>query len=84
MALSEELVHKYSDLVLAKLNKTVAEVRRLFLVEDLVDSIKVSGSRRNVWTHRRTLISRLQERRAAAVVGFGFGLPTSLLKLPSV
>lgn len=41
MALSEEMVHKYSDMVLAKLNKTIAEVRRLFLVEDLVDSIKV-------------------------------------------
>lgn len=42
MALSEEVVHKYSDLVLAKLNRSVAEVRRLFLVEDLVDSLKVS------------------------------------------
>lgn len=46
MALSEEMVHKYSDMVLAKLNKSIAEVRRLFLVEDLVDSIKVSSSRR--------------------------------------
>lgn len=44
MALSEDMVHKYSDMVLAKLNKTIAEVRRLFLVEDLVDSIKVRGS----------------------------------------
>lgn len=42
MALPEDMVHKYSDMVLAKLNKTIAEVRRLFLVEDLVDSIKVS------------------------------------------
>lgn len=43
VALSDDMVHKYSDVVLAKLNKTIAEVRRLFLVEDLVDSIKVSG-----------------------------------------
>lgn len=41
VALSEDMVHKYSDLVLAKLNKTIGELRRLFLVEDLVDSIKV-------------------------------------------
>uniref|UniRef100_A0A673BQ79 Reticulon n=1 Tax=Sphaeramia orbicularis TaxID=375764 RepID=A0A673BQ79_9TELE len=40
VALSEEMVHKYSDIVLAKLNKTIGELRRLFLVEDLVDSIK--------------------------------------------
>ncbi|XP_077352187.1 uncharacterized protein LOC144001593 isoform X4 [Festucalex cinctus] len=40
VALSEDLVHKYSDVLLEKINKTVAELRRLFLVEDLVDSIK--------------------------------------------
>uniref|UniRef100_A0A8C4H2U7 Reticulon n=1 Tax=Dicentrarchus labrax TaxID=13489 RepID=A0A8C4H2U7_DICLA len=40
VALSEDMVHKYSDMVLAKLNKTLGELRRLFLVEDLVDSIK--------------------------------------------
>uniref|UniRef100_A0A4W6C1Q9 Reticulon n=1 Tax=Lates calcarifer TaxID=8187 RepID=A0A4W6C1Q9_LATCA len=40
VALSEDMVHKYSDMVLAKLNKIIAELRRLFLVEDLVDSIK--------------------------------------------
>ncbi|XP_019222243.1 reticulon-1-A isoform X12 [Oreochromis niloticus] len=40
VALSEDMVHKYSDVVLAKLNKTIGELRRLFLVEDLVDSIK--------------------------------------------
>nr|XP_046258285.1 reticulon-4a isoform X5 [Scatophagus argus] len=40
VALSEDMVHKYSDMVLAKLNKTIVELRRLFLVEDLVDSIK--------------------------------------------
>lgn len=40
VALSEEMVHKYSDVVLEKLNRTVVELRRLFLVEDLVDSIK--------------------------------------------
>ncbi|XP_038164245.1 reticulon-4a isoform X6 [Cyprinodon tularosa] len=40
VALSEDVVHKYSDKVLEKLNKSVVELRRLFLVEDLVDSIK--------------------------------------------
>nr|XP_057904723.1 reticulon-1-like isoform X1 [Doryrhamphus excisus] len=40
VALSEDMVHKYSDMVLEKLNKGVGELRRLFLVEDLVDSIK--------------------------------------------
>ncbi|XP_060896405.1 reticulon-4-like isoform X7 [Labrus mixtus] len=40
VALSEDMVHKYSDIVLAKINKTIGELRRLFLVEDLVDSIK--------------------------------------------
>lgn len=41
MALSQDMVHKYSDAALAKINKSIAELRRLFLVEDLVDSIKV-------------------------------------------
>ncbi|XP_044069579.1 reticulon-4a isoform X6 [Siniperca chuatsi] len=40
VALSEDMVHKYSDVFLTKLNKTIGELRRLFLVEDLVDSIK--------------------------------------------
>ncbi|XP_047458400.1 reticulon-4-like isoform X3 [Mugil cephalus] len=40
VALSEDMVHKYSDIVLARLNKTICDLRRLFLVEDLVDSIK--------------------------------------------
>ncbi|XP_077438546.1 reticulon-1-A-like isoform X6 [Vanacampus margaritifer] len=40
VALSEDLVHKYSDVLLEKINKSVSELRRLFLVEDLVDSIK--------------------------------------------
>lgn len=45
MALSEDVVHKYSDVALAKINKSIVELRRLFLVEDLVDSIKVSMPR---------------------------------------
>uniref|UniRef100_A0A8C7LAJ4 Reticulon n=1 Tax=Oncorhynchus kisutch TaxID=8019 RepID=A0A8C7LAJ4_ONCKI len=40
VALSEGTVHKYSDCVLARFNTTVTELRRLFLVEDLVDSLK--------------------------------------------
>ncbi|XP_034407385.1 reticulon-4-like isoform X4 [Cyclopterus lumpus] len=43
VALSEDVVHKYSDLALAKLNKSICELRRLFLVEDLIDSIKFAG-----------------------------------------
>ncbi|XP_075996641.1 uncharacterized protein LOC142990673 isoform X4 [Genypterus blacodes] len=40
VALSEDSVHKYGDVVLAKLNKAICDLRRLFLVQDLVDSIK--------------------------------------------
>ncbi|KAF7221471.1 reticulon-4a isoform X4 [Nothobranchius furzeri] len=40
VALSKDVVHKYSDVALEKLNKTIGELRHLFLVEDLVDSIK--------------------------------------------
>ncbi|KAG7280286.1 hypothetical protein CRUP_026827 [Coryphaenoides rupestris] len=40
VAVSEDVAHKYSDLILARVNKTVVELRRLFLVDDLVDSIK--------------------------------------------
>ncbi|KAM9809746.1 uncharacterized protein ACBT44_012827 isoform 1-T1 [Syngnathus typhle] len=40
VALPEDTVHKYSDVLLEKINQTVGELRRLFLVEDLVDSIK--------------------------------------------
>lgn len=40
VGLSEETVHKYSDLALERLNVWIVELRRLFLVEDLVDSLK--------------------------------------------
>jgi len=40
VTLSEDVVHNYSDLALDRLNKTVAGLRRLFLVEDLIDSLK--------------------------------------------
>eukprot|EP00063_Salmo_salar_P086321 XP_014061156.1 PREDICTED: reticulon-4 isoform X2 [Salmo salar] len=40
VGLSKETVHKYSDCALARFNTTVIELRRLFLVEDLVDSLK--------------------------------------------
>ncbi|XP_070590878.1 reticulon-4 isoform X3 [Erythrolamprus reginae] len=40
VAVSEELVKKYSHAVLGHLNNTVKELRRLFLVDDLVDSLK--------------------------------------------
>ncbi|KAK2520261.1 Rtn4 [Columba guinea] len=40
VAVSEELIQKYSNVVLGHLNGTVKELRRLFLVDDLVDSLK--------------------------------------------
>ncbi|XP_054842590.1 reticulon-4 isoform X1 [Eublepharis macularius] len=40
VAVSEELVQKYSHVVLGHFNNTVKELRRLFLVDDLVDSLK--------------------------------------------
>ncbi|XP_062376323.1 reticulon-1-like isoform X3 [Sardina pilchardus] len=40
VALSEEMTHKYSDAALARINSIIIELRRLFLVEDLVDSLK--------------------------------------------
>lgn len=40
IAISSDLVHKYSELALARFNTMVKELRRLFLVEDLVDSLK--------------------------------------------
>ncbi|NWU89890.1 RTN4 protein, partial [Upupa epops] len=40
VAVSEELIQKYSNVVLGHVNSTVKELRRLFLVDDLVDSLK--------------------------------------------
>ncbi|TFK04573.1 cyclin-F [Platysternon megacephalum] len=42
VAVSEELVQKYSNAALGHINGTVKELRRLFLVDDLVDSLKVN------------------------------------------
>lgn len=41
VAVSEDLVQKYSHVVLGHFNNTIKELRRLFLVDDLVDSLKV-------------------------------------------
>ncbi|XP_033873725.1 reticulon-1-A-like isoform X6 [Acipenser ruthenus] len=40
VAVSEEVVHKYSDVALGHVNCALKELRHLFLVEDLVDSLK--------------------------------------------
>ncbi|XP_030234513.1 reticulon-4b isoform X3 [Gadus morhua] len=40
VALSEDVAHRYSDMLLSRINRAVVELRRLFLVDDLVDSIK--------------------------------------------
>uniref|UniRef100_UPI00398F63E1 reticulon-4a isoform X5 n=1 Tax=Pristiophorus japonicus TaxID=55135 RepID=UPI00398F63E1 len=42
VAVSDELVHKYSDIGLGHINCVITELRRLFLVQDLVDSLKFS------------------------------------------
>ncbi|KAM8947280.1 reticulon-4 [Pelodytes ibericus] len=40
VAVSEDLVQKYCNVALGHVNCTIKELRRLFLVEDLVDSLK--------------------------------------------
>ncbi|XP_051945628.1 reticulon-4b isoform X3 [Xyrauchen texanus] len=40
VSLSNDLVQKYSDVTLSRINSVMKELRRLFLVEDLVDSLK--------------------------------------------
>ncbi|XP_043551905.1 uncharacterized protein LOC122552874 isoform X2 [Chiloscyllium plagiosum] len=42
VAVSDELVQKYSDVGLSHINRVITELRRLFLVEDLIDSLKFS------------------------------------------
>lgn len=41
VSLPDEVVRKYSDIALGRINTAINELRRLFLVEDLVDSLKV-------------------------------------------
>lgn len=40
LALPAEKVHEVADVAVAHINAAVSELRRLFLVEDLVDSLK--------------------------------------------
>lgn len=40
VTVSSEKVHEVADLSAARLNSTLLELRRLFLVEDLIDSVK--------------------------------------------
>ncbi|XP_068088657.1 reticulon-4 isoform X3 [Hyperolius riggenbachi] len=40
VSVSEDLVKKYCNVALGHINRTAKELRRLFLVEDLVDSLK--------------------------------------------
>ena len=40
MTVSSEKVHEVADLSAARLNAALLELRRLFLVEDLIDSVK--------------------------------------------
>lgn len=41
VALSKDMVQRHSDVVLRRINGAVKELRRLFLVEDMIDSLKV-------------------------------------------
>ncbi|EOA94553.1 Reticulon-1 [Anas platyrhynchos] len=43
MNLSQDQIQKYTDCLQLYVNSTVKELRRLFLVQDLVDSLKVSS-----------------------------------------
>lgn len=42
--LQPEKVHEATDVLVGQVNSTVSELKRLFLVEDLIDSFKVSCS----------------------------------------
>lgn len=42
ITLSQDQISKYADKILLYSNTCVKELRRLFLVQDLVDSLKVS------------------------------------------
>lgn len=41
ISLPDERVHHYTDLVIKHVVKMITDFRRLFLVEDMIDSIKV-------------------------------------------
>lgn len=41
ITLSQEQIQKYTDCLQFYVNSTLKELRRLFLVQDLVDSLKV-------------------------------------------
>lgn len=43
--LPSEKVHEATDVIIQQINSTISELKRLFLVEDLVDSVKVCSSR---------------------------------------
>lgn len=40
LTVSADKVHQFADVAVVHLNATVSELRRLFLIEDFVDSIK--------------------------------------------
>lgn len=53
VSLPDDVVRKYSDVALGRLNTAINELRRLFLVEDLVDSLKVRLSNHLHRSHAR-------------------------------
>lgn len=56
ITLSQDQISKYADKILLYSNTCVKELRRLFLVQDLVDSLKVCLKR---FLHHRLEIHRL-------------------------
>lgn len=56
ITLSQDQISKYADKILLYSNTCVKELRRLFLVQDLVDSLKVCLER---FLHHRLEIHRL-------------------------
>ncbi|KAJ7410000.1 Reticulon-1-A [Pitangus sulphuratus] len=62
MNLSQDQIQKYTDCLQLYVNSTVKELRRLFLVQDLVDSLKAQIDQYLglVRTHMNTVVAKIQ------------------------
>ncbi|KAL6469626.1 hypothetical protein MHYP_G00207450 [Metynnis hypsauchen] len=43
ISITPEMAHRYTDIILLNLNRALIQTRRLLLVEDVVDSLKLAG-----------------------------------------
>ncbi|XP_036443876.1 reticulon-3-like isoform X2 [Colossoma macropomum] len=43
ISITPETAHRYTDIILLNLNRALIQIRRLLLVEDVVDSLKLAG-----------------------------------------